>query len=119
MNFEKTNCWLIKVNIYIFLVLKPQKNKTSIHFAGTVEQAKSGTLTTQDSIAIDLALLAQCDHVITSEGTFGQWGALLASNESIHIKGLVYNKDKKLAKVIEVEALKKANMSNILFMDDL
>ena len=108
---------MIKVDI--FLVLQPQKNKTSIHFAGTVEQAKSGTLTTQDSIGIDLALLAQCDHVITSEGTFGQWGALLASNESIHIKGLVYNQEKELAKVIEVEALKKANMSNFLFMDDL
>ena len=46
-------------------------------------------------------------------------GALLASNESIHIKGLVYNQEKELAKVIEVEALKKANMSNFLFMDDL
>ena len=102
-----------------FLVLQPQKNKTSIHFAGTVQQAKAGILMAQDSIGIDLALLAQCDHVITSEGTFGQWGALLASNESIHIKGLVYDKDKKLAEVIEVEALKKANMSNILFMDDL
>ena len=76
-------------------------------------------LSPQDSIGIDLALLAQCDHVITSEGTFGQWGALLASNESIHIKGLVYNQEKELAKVVEVEALKKANMSNFLFMDDL
>ena len=37
------------------------------------------------SIGTDLALLAMCDHIIISHGTYGMWAAFLASSTNTHI----------------------------------
>ena len=36
-------------------------------------------------IGTDLALLAMCDHIIISHGTYGMWAAFLASSTNTHI----------------------------------
>lgn len=37
-----------------------------------------------NSAALDLALLASCNHSIFDYGTFGEWGALLAGGETVY-----------------------------------
>lgn len=38
----------------------------------------------RNSPALDLAILASCNHSIFDYGTFGGWGALLAGGETIY-----------------------------------
>lgn len=38
----------------------------------------------KNSPALDLAILASCNHTIYDYGTFGEWGALLAGGETIY-----------------------------------
>lgn len=38
----------------------------------------------RNSPALDLAILASCNHSIFDYGTFGEWGAILAGGETIY-----------------------------------
>ena len=42
------------------------------------------TFSSEHSAAVDLAILSLCDHVITSCGTYGWWGAWLANGTTIY-----------------------------------
>ena len=68
----------------------------------------------------DLALLTMCDHVIISHGTYGMWAAFLASSTKTHIMAHnltdVPNPQKEVME--EISAVKNANFSNIIFMDN-
>ena len=55
-----------------------------------------------------------CKHVIISHGTFGMWAAFLSSSENTHIMADVKSKNA----IEEIRAVKNANFSNIIFMDD-
>ena len=46
-------------------------------FAGCVEMAE---LSREECRGLDLALLASCDHTITSHGTYSFWASFLAGN---------------------------------------
>lgn len=41
---------------------------------------------TKNNVFVDLAILASCDHVIMSVGTFGWWAAWLAGGEVVYYK---------------------------------
>jgi hypothetical protein len=98
------------------LIVDPQNKlgNNDVIFIGTVEAAVDGLISKEASIGTDLGILASCQHVIVSQGTFGMWGAFLASTTNEHIMGHQFLND---AKLEEVNAVKKAEFSNWLFMD--
>ena len=110
-------------------IVNSEKEKGDIFFAGTISQAKDEKITAQESVGIDLALLSMCDHLIISHGTFGLWGAFLASTNNTHImahdmkksQSGSYNPLNRFSQqeVEEIRAVKKANLTNFIFMDDI
>jgi len=101
-------------------ILSNQKSYNDVFFVGTIETAIEGEMSKQDSTGTDLALLAMCDHIIISHGTYGMWAAFLASSTNTHI--MAHNlSDKKQSKEVmeEIVAVKNANFSNIIFMDNV
>ena len=85
-----------------------------MYYVGTIAEAMDGFISKKMSKGTDLALLSMCKHVIISHGTFGMWAAFLSSSENTHIMADVES----IAAIEEIRAVKKANFSNIIFMDD-
>jgi len=73
-----------------------------------------GDMKKEISMGTDLAVLSMCDHVIISHGTFGMWAAFLASSENTNIMAKV----KSDSDIEEIRAVRNANISNLIFMDD-
>ena len=46
----------------------------------------------KNSVALDLAILAACNHTIFDYGTFGEWGAILAGGEVVVYNMVANNK---------------------------
>ena len=93
-------------------VLQPL-NERYLKFVGKIDEGLEGLLTKEQSVGIDFGILTQCDHLIISQGTFGFWAALLSKVENnTHIMA-----DHLVSE--EVLSVKKANLSNIQFIDDL
>ena len=93
-------------------VLQPL-NEKDLKFVGKIDEGLAGLLTKEESVGIDFGILTQCAHLIISQGTFGLWAALLSKVENhTHIMA-----DHVVSE--EVISVKKANLSQIQFMDDL
>lgn len=113
-------------------ILKNQEVHKDIFIAGTIEQAVEGELSLVESKGIDFALLTHCDHVIASHGTFGMWAIFLANPNNTHIMAHDLRKDDQMRsvssddspfshsfrKMEDLEAMKKADFENIIYMDD-
>ena len=97
-------------------IIDSQQEHKDIFFVGTIDDAIDGKISKTESIGIDLAILSLCDHIIMTHGTFGLWGTFLSSIENQHIIAYNYIKDEK--DIEEVQAVKNANFTNFLFMDD-
>ena len=91
-------------------IIQEHKDKGDIAFVGTIDQALEGKIPKHASSVIDLAILAACDHVIVSHGTFGMWAAFLASSDNTHIMHA--------SQIEQVAAIKAANILNFIYMDD-
>ena len=99
--------------------MNDQKASNDVFYVGTIESAVDGHMTKTNSTGTDLALLSMCDHMIISHGTYGMWAAFLASSENTHIMAHNLSKTEDSKEVIEeLRAMKEANLSNFIFMDD-
>ena len=103
--------------------MNDQKASNDVFHVGTIESAVDGHMPKKDSTGTDLALLAKCDHMIISHGTYGMWAAFLSSSENTHIMAHKLSKkenSKEDSKEVieELRAIKEANLSNFIFMDD-
>ena len=58
-------------------MIKPQEYQNDIKFVGTIDLGLQGFLSRENTTGIDFAILASCDHIILSHGTFGMWAAFL------------------------------------------
>ena len=58
-------------------MIKPQEYQADIKFVGTIDIGLQGLLSRENTTGIDFAILASCDHIILSHGTFGMWAAFL------------------------------------------
>ena len=99
----------------------------NVKFVGTIKEVLDGKIEKYESTGYDLALLAACDHVVISHGTFGIWASFLSSLENTHIMAhnLMVEKDnipnkngRNSDRPQEVKAMKEAKFENYLFMDD-
>ena len=96
------------------MIFNDQKRAKDVFYVGTIASAVNGNMSKGLSQGTDLALLSMCDHVIISHGTFGMWAAFLASSENTHIMADIKSEEE----IEEIRAVKNANFSNIIFMDD-
>lgn len=111
-------------------IMKNQDTHKDIFFAGTIALAVDGEMELTESKGIDFALLTSCDHVIASHGTFGMWAIFLASPEKTHIMAHNLRPDSQMIpekqspfrvgfrRMEDLEAMKKAQFENIIYMDD-
>ena len=60
--------------------------RRNLVLAGTHGKGEQGEL---DSVGVDLAILAACNHTIISQGLFGTWGAFLAGGDVYSTYGVM------------------------------
>ena len=97
-------------------IIEGQNEHNDIFFVGTIDDAIDGKITKNESIGVDLAILSVCDHVIMTHGTFGLWSTFLSSIENQHI--IAHDYIKADADIEEVQAVKNANFTHFIFLDD-
>jgi len=105
------------------IIIDSQPDHQDIVFVGTIDDAIDGKMSNEESMGVDFAILSLCDHVIMTHGTFGLWSTFLSSVENEHIVADDYikpggNSDTKNNQMEELVALKNANFSNYIFMND-
>ena len=105
------------------IIIDSQPDHQDIVFVGTIDDAIDGKMSNEESMGVDLAILSLCDHVIMTHGTFGLWSTFLSSVENEHIVADDYikpggNSGTENNHMEELVALKNANFSNYIFMND-
>ena len=109
------------------IIIDSQPEYQDIVFVGTIDDAIDGKMSREESMGVDLAIMSLCQHVIMTHGTFGLWSTFLSSLENEHIVADDYikpltnpgqDKLKPRNYMEELIALKNANFSNYIFMND-
>ena len=105
------------------IIIDSQPDHQDIVFVGTIDDAIDGKMSNEESMGVDLAILSLCQHVIMTHGTFGLWSTFLSSVENEHIVADDYikpggNSGADNNQMEELVALKNANFSNYIFMND-
>lgn len=100
--------------------IKDNDKVDMFEFVGTIDEAIDKKVSRMASTGIDMGVLALCDHLILSHGTFGIWAAFLNEkfdNMTIIMAHNLLGPEAKLKEIEEVAVLKKAKFENFLFID--